>query len=47
MPKSLLARLLPRMLKLARATTLPRVRRRDAARHWRRVYGVEAVALSD
>ncbi len=47
MPKSLLARLLPRMLTLARATTLPRARRRDAARQWRRVYGVEATALSD
>lgn len=47
MPRSLLARLLPRMLKLARATTLPRARRRNAERHWRRVYGVDAAILSD
>lgn len=47
MPKSVLRRLLPRMLKLARSTTLPCVRRHDPARHWRRVYGVEAASSSD
>lgn len=47
MPKSVLRRLLPSMLKLARSTALPRARRRESARHWRRVYGVEATVASD
>ena len=47
MPRSLLRRLLPRMLMLARTTMLPRARRNDTARHWRRVYGVESAALSE
>lgn len=47
MPKSVLRRLLPSMLKLARSTTLPSARRPNPARHWRRVYGVEAAATSD
>jgi hypothetical protein len=47
LPRALLRRLLPRMLTLARSTTLPAVRRRDPARHWRRVYRVDAVAASE
>src|SRR6185436_19196166 len=47
MPKSLLRRLLPRMLLLARSTALPRARRSDTARHWRRVYGVEPATSSE
>lgn len=47
LPRALLRRFLPRMLILARSMTLPRARRRDPARHWRRVYGVDAVAASE
>jgi glycosyltransferase involved in cell wall biosynthesis len=47
LPRALLRRLLPRMLTLARSATLPAVRRRDPARHWRRVYRVDAVAASE
>jgi glycosyltransferase involved in cell wall biosynthesis len=47
LPRALLRRLLPRMLIIARSTALPRVRRRDPARHWRRVYGVDAVTASE
>jgi len=47
MPRPLLRRLLPRMLTLARATTLPHARYNNPGRHWRRVYGVDAVAASE
>ena len=47
MPKSLLRLLLPRMLTLARSTSLPRARRDETGRHWRRVYGVNSGAFSE
>jgi len=47
MPRALLRRLLPRMLILARSTTLPSTRDIDPARHWRRVYGVAAGGASE